>query len=284
MAVAPASTARRASSAAADALDHERSRPVLPQPRHVVPRRRRRRHPRAVRLEEPRCRRIAGPEVGHRQVGQLTRPQPVEQPARSHEHLRGVLDRRPQVDGLRDLRAAPVPAVHERPVRREDQAARAGGLGAIDAGQHRLTVTRPIGLEQRHRLGRDHLFDRLAGERAQPHRHASRRGGAGDGQLAVGVHGLHAGRRDDHRHRDLQIEDRRRHVAGRRLSGGHRPQPELGERGDVVLDRDPAIGSGDERSVHGLREASLGTPLGDGHGFEPSVAHVASTLPAVAGR
>ena len=42
----------------------------------------------------------------------------------------------------------------------------------------------------------------LANER-QPHRGAARGGRPGDRDLAVGVHGLHAGRGDDHRQRDL---------------------------------------------------------------------------------
>ena len=88
----------------------------------------------------------------------------------------------------------------------------AGPAGPLHAGEHLLAGADPVHLEERLRVGRDDLLDRLAGERGQPHRHAAGGGGPGDGDLAVGVHRLHAGRADQHRHRHRLAHDRDAHV------------------------------------------------------------------------
>ena len=90
----------------------------------------------------------------------------------SEQALGGVLDHRLEVHRLRDRRAAPVARVHERPVEREDHADRAGRLRPLHASDHRVTVARPVDLEQRLRVGGDHLVHRLRRERAQAHHDA----------------------------------------------------------------------------------------------------------------
>ena len=124
-----------------------------------------------------------------------------------------LANHRRQVDALGDQRAAPVPGVRERPVGGQDQPDRTGRPGPLDAGDDGVASAGPVGLEQRLRVGRDDVLDRLAGERAEPDGDATRRGGAGDGDLTVGVHGLHAGRRDEHRHRERLTHHGGRHLA-----------------------------------------------------------------------
>ena len=198
------------------------------EPGDVVPRRRRRLHPLAVG-----ARRTSAPvalgvgEVGHLEAGRpAAGPGPAQQPSRLGDHAGELADHRRDVDPLGDLRAAPVPGVGERPVGGQDQPDGTGCPGALDAGDDGVAPAGPVGLEERLRVGGDDVLDRLAGERAEPDGDATRRGGPGDGDLAVGMDGLHAGRRDEHRHRDRLAHHRRRHAragrAGRRRPAGSR--------------------------------------------------------------
>ena len=50
-------------------------------------------------------------------------------------------------------------------------------------------------------------------------------------------------------------------------------KPELAVGGDVVLERDAALGAGDQRAVDRLGQALLGAPLRLGHRLEPLVCH-----------
>ena len=54
---------------------------------------------------------------------------------------------------------------------------------------------------------------------------------------------------------------------------GAKPSSRVG--GDVVLEREAALGSGDQRPVDRLGQALLGPPLGLGHCLEPLVSHSA---------
>ena len=78
--------------------------------------------------------------VGHGEPRQGTGAHPVEQPPRAQRRLERVLAHGGEVDRLWDLGAAPVAAVHERPVEGEDHADRAGRLGALHARHHRVAV------------------------------------------------------------------------------------------------------------------------------------------------
>ena len=163
-----------------------------------------------------------------------------------------------QVHLLRDLRAAPVPAVREAPVGGDDQPDRAGGAGPLDPRGDRVAVAQPVDLEEGLGVGGDDLFDRLAGERRQPHRGAAGGGRAGDGHLAVGVHGLHAGRRDQHRQRNVLAHHGCRQIA---LLGGAddvRGEAELAERLDVVGERQALLAAGEQRGVDRLGQPLLG--------------------------
>src|SRR6266700_1285772 len=114
-----------------DALDHERAAPLLAQPGDVVPGRRRGLHPLAVHAEE-RGRRLArGGHVGHGEVGQAAVEEPFADIARLEDALGGQAYQGPQVHLLRYRRAAPVPAVGERPVQGDDQALGAGLPGPL---------------------------------------------------------------------------------------------------------------------------------------------------------
>ena len=146
-------------------------------------------------------------------------------------------------------------------------------------GRRSRSRARPVDLEERLRVGGDDLLDRLAGERAQAHRRAARRRGAGDRDLAVGVDRLHAGGRDDHRQRDRLPHDgasRGRASLGRPATCGAKPSSPNAV--DVVLERQPVLGAGAERHVHRLRQPLLRPPLRLGHRLEPARSPSGSSL------
>ena len=218
----------------------------------------RRLHPLAVGAEERR-RRLAG--RGHVRTvrsGRAAGAGPVDEPARAGRAPRaraGASPRRSSWSGIHGLPQSRLcenvqssvtiiptaPAARARSSRARDLLARAA----------------PVDLEERLGVGRDDLLDRLAGERAESHRRAARGGGARDRDLAVGMDGLHAGRRDDHRERDRLSHHGRGHVPLGRQVGDVRREPELAERGDVVRERDPGLGARDQRRVHRLRQPPL---------------------------
>ena len=116
------------------ALEQERAAPLLAQPGQVVPARRRGLHPLAVRVEERR-RVLAGQgHVRHAEVRRPAGPRVPGQPAGPDDRLRGVPHHGPQVDPVRDRRAAPVPRMREGPVRGDDQPDGAGGPGPLRPG------------------------------------------------------------------------------------------------------------------------------------------------------
>ena len=176
------------------ALEHERPAPVLAQPGDVLPGRRWGAHPLPVGGEEGRPGLTAATLVRGGQRRRAKSLGPVQEPRRAHKTLRRHLDRGEDVHLLRDLRAAPVPAVRETPVGGRDQADRTGGTGPIRALGDRVPATEPVDLEEGLGVDGDDVLDGLAGERRQPHCCAARGGGAGDGHLAVGVDRLHTGR------------------------------------------------------------------------------------------
>ncbi len=179
---------------------------------------------------------------------------------RPDQDLGREAEHRLEVDLVGDPRAAPVAAVRERPVERDDHPDRAGGPGALEPRRDLVARAAPVDLEERLGVGRDHLLDRLARERAEPDRRAASGRGARDRELAVGMDRLHAGRRDQHRQRELLAHHGRGHVPRRRQVADVGREPELPERGDVVRERHPGLGPRDQRRVHRLRQtaSSLG--------------------------
>ena len=180
-----------------DALEHERPAPLLTQPRDVVPRRQRRLHPLAVRAEERRA--VPGraaPGSGWSGPGSCrssrtrttTSGGVMPSGANWSIALRSIFS---GMDGL----------PQSRPYENDQsmvmiRPGRTGGAGALHPLEQHVAAADPVHLEERLRVGRRDLLDRLAGERAQTDRRSPCRRGTGDRDLAVGVHGLHTGRRD----------------------------------------------------------------------------------------
>ena len=133
----------------------------------------------------------------------------------------------------------------------------------------------PVGLKERLRVGGGDLLNRLGCKRAEPNRGPARSRGARDRKLAVGVHRLHPGWAEQHRQLELDTHDRDRLVAllGRLRDVGR--EPELPECGQVVLERHPALGAGDDRLVDRAWECPPGAALGFGDGLEPAAGHQA---------
>jgi len=110
---------------------------------------------------------------------------------------------------------------------RTDRARAAGAVGlivgsgllrALHAGGHIFARADPVRLEERLRIGRDHFFQRLSGDRTQPHRCPPCCRRTGDGHFTFGIHRLRPGRRDHHRKRQgCPITD----VASSRLAAVH---------------------------------------------------------------
>ncbi len=94
---------------------------------------------------------------------------------------------------LGDRGAAPVPPVREGPVEGRDQTDGAGGTRPLDAREHLVARADPVHLEERLGARADDLFDRPAGEGAQPQGGAPGRGRPRDGDLTFGVDGLDPG-------------------------------------------------------------------------------------------
>ncbi len=255
------------------ALQHERTLPLLSQPGHVVPRRRRGLHPPAIGLEKG-GQRLTGPaQVGYGQIGNREGAGELPQPLGPDQHLGPELHGGLELDALGDGRAPPVASVGERPVEGGDEAHRSGGPGPLDPLDHLLFVPDPVGLEEDLRIGRRHLLDRLAGEAAEPHGRPPGGGGPGHRHLAVGVDGLDAGGGDDHRERDRLTHHRGREIAFGRQPGHMGGQAELGERLDVVAGREALLGPGHQGGIDRPGQAPLGPTLGLGHRFEPWVLH-----------
>jgi hypothetical protein len=82
------------------------------------------------------------------------------------------------------------------PVGCDDEADGAGSARPLHAGRDGVAVAEPVQLKEEFGVRRDDLFDRLAGERRQSHHRSAGGGRACECHLAVGMHGLDAGRRD----------------------------------------------------------------------------------------
>ena len=177
-----------------NALDHARAVPLGAQPGQVVPRGGRGLYPLTVGGEEsgrllPRDR-----HVRHGETGRSAGPQPTDEPPGSPDHFGRQLAQGRKVELLGDERASPVAAVHERPVEGHDEPDGTGSLGPLQTLLDAVPRARPIGLEERLRIGGDDLLDGLAAERTERHRRTTGGGGTGDGDLGAGMHGLHARR------------------------------------------------------------------------------------------
>ena len=135
----------------------------------------------------------------------------------------------------------------------------------------------PVHLEEGLRVGGDDLLDRLAGERAEAHRRAPGGGGPGDGDLAVGVDGLHAGGRDDAP--AATIGWPMTVVAwsrSARLVGDVGREPSSFNAGEVVVEGGALLRAGQQGAVHRRGQPLLGPALGLGDGLEPRVGHQAT--------
>ena len=104
-------------------------------------------------------------------------------------------------------------------------------------------------------------------------------GGARDGDLTVGVHGLHAGRRDEHGQRNRLPHHGCRQVPLARQPGDVRGEAQFGERRDVVVDRQAALRARDQRAVDTLGQPLRSAALSLGDGLEPTGSgHVSQLL------
>jgi hypothetical protein len=83
---------------------------------------------------------------------------------------------------------------------------------------------------------------------------------------------LHAGRRDEHRQRDLLSHHGCREIALLDRADGVRREAELIECVDVATDGQPLLAAGDQRAVDGFGEALLRPLLRDGDRLEPGIA------------
>ncbi len=189
----------------------------------------------------------------------------------------------PQVHRLGNGGAAPVPAVGEGPVQGGDETDRTSGPRPLDPGGDLVPCADPVDLEERLRVGRDDVLHRHAGERAQAHGGPAGGCGLGHGHLASWVHGLDAGGGDEHGERDLLAHDLGGEIPTGGKAGRVGGEAELAVGSDVVLHRDPAFGTCDQRPVDRLGQALFGAPLRLGHRFEPLVSHNRETLRASAG-
>ena len=239
IAVTPASTARSRVVDPHDALEHERPVPLLAQPGDVVPRRRRRLHPLAVGAEERRRGSPPGGAMfGHGQVRAAARcVANVAQPARRSSDLGRELEHRLEVELLGDRRAAPVAAVRERPVERDDQPDGAGrrGRARCAAASRRACRTSTAGRTS-------------AGWPRRPPRSACSRTSSGPspcraprprGRPRPRRRGARPARRSARSSPAARSPGPSRSSPGRaaRRPGGDRgAKPELGEGGDVVVD------------------------------------------------
>jgi hypothetical protein len=258
-----------------DALEHQGARVVAAEPGEVVPGRQRSAHPLRVGTEEG-GRRLAGQlHVGRREVGQGSAPGPLSRPPGTTQDLRREPHHGAKVQVLGDVGAPPVAALGERPVQRHDDAGSARGPRPLDPRQDLVTGAGPVELEEGLRVDGHDLLDRLAAERGQPDRRASRSGRASDRELTVGVHRLHAGGRDHHRKVQVQAHHRGREIALGREVRHVRGEPQLAVGVDVVLEGLSPLGAGDQRHVDRGRQGLLRPPLGLGDGLEPGVPHQA---------
>ena len=235
-----------------DALEHERAVPLLAQPGDVVPGRRRRLHPLAVGAEERR-RRLAGPAAMFGTVRSGSCPVAARSRAASAAAQRPAGANR--TIALRSIFSGMHGLPQSRPVENDQSrvtispTAPAAGR-ARPAASIRSRVPDPVDLEERLRVGGDDLLDRLAARTSDsPMAVPARGGGAGDGDLAVGMDGLHAGRGDEHRQRDrpgpCTVVARSRSAAGRRRAGA---KPSSANAAMLSSSVTPALGAGDQRA------------------------------------
>ena len=216
--------------------------------REVLPGRRRRLHPLAVGAEERRRRAPGGASSGTVRSGEP----PGARPARRASAAGRAPRARSAPSSCRSSCSGIVGLPQSRPCENVQSsvtispaapAARARSTRAAIA----LARARPVDLEERLRVGRDDLLDRLARERAQAHRRPARRRRAGDGHLAVGVHRLHAGRRDAPPAATICLAHHgRRQVALGRQPGDVRREAELAERRRRCRSVSAALRPGDQ--------------------------------------
>ena len=199
MALTPASTARLASSTRVTPLSMNGAAPLLAQPGHVLPTGRRGPHPFAVGAEERR----PGLALGHhvrRRSGRGTCPVRAKEAASGVGQRLGAkrsMARRSTVSGMVGLPQSRPWENDQSKVAMRPTAP--GGPGPLDARRDLVPAADPVDLEEGLRVGRHHVLDRHAGERAQAHGGAAGGGGPGHGHLAPGVHGLDPGRGDEDR-------------------------------------------------------------------------------------
>ena len=147
----------------------------------------------------------------------------------------------------------------------------AGLACALHPRRDRVPAAEPVHLEEELGVGRDDLFDRLAGERRQTHRGAARGGRPRDGDLTVRVHRLHTRRRDHHGQRNILPHNGCRQIALLGRADDMRRESELGERVDVVGDGHALLAGAQQRRVHRLGQPLLRPLLGEGDRFEPGI-------------
>ena len=280
MAETPASTARRASSGRLMPLSRNGPAPLLAEPGDVLPAGQRGLHPLAVGAEERRA--------------PARRPRPCS--ARSGRGSRRCAGRWRASAGLRSTSGA------NRSACRTSIFSGMGGAPQsrrVANDQSRVTI-RPWAPAARARSARARMRSRspdqyswknelgvgraatsstgLLAKELQAHRGARGGGGPGDGDLAVGVHGLHAGGGDEHGERDVLAHDGGRELAllraGRRRADGSRSSSKARTLSLQVRPFSvPATSAEVDRAGQPLLRPDLG--LGDGLEPVPGARHAA---------
>ncbi len=221
------------------ALEHERPAPLLAQPGHVVPAR-----AAASASTRRRRRRTSGPSApgapcsawsGRASCPVLAKRQ---EPARVGQRLGGEPEHGPAGSPSRGSSGCPSRARGRR-TSRAWRSARPRRRRAPARPAARICVPRadPVDLEEGLRVGGDHVLDRLAGERAEPHGGA--RGPPRPGPPPPRRRGARPGRRSGEIMTGNEMSWPMTVVARSRLAGqpGHvRGEAELAVGGDVVLD------------------------------------------------
>src|ERR1019366_2784098 len=196
------------------------------------------------------------------------------EPPRSCKNLWCQLQNGLQVNLVGNPGAAPVASVREGRVKGEDQALRARVLSSLHSLDHRVAISRPVHLKEHLIVDGADVFDRAAGERAEPHGDAATRRRFGDGDFAFGMNGLHARGRNDDRHRHRLTHNRGGHRALVGETGDVRRETQLVERRQVVTRGESLLRPRDQCRVDRLREAFLGATLRYRHGLEPRTCHL----------
>ena len=269
-----------------DALDHERARPTARAARRGRPssgaassstRRRRRRRSGPARLR--------GAMFGTVSSGQAAVAQEVSEPAGPGERLGRELQ---PSSGGRAARGSSGCPSRGRWAKVQssghDQPSAPAASRARCSCAHPLAGAEPVDLEEGLRVRRDHLLDRLAGERAQPHR----------GARAPRRRGRRRPRRRDGRpaRRSARSAPASRSPGPSRWSpcsrSAGRPvairgdSPSSPKARDVVVEGDAALGAGEQgasRRTCGSR--LLRPPLGLGDRLEPVLGAGHAAIPRV---